>query len=52
MTAADQPKRWVCACVKRDKAGNIAAIKMHHPARQKCRQCGATRPTAPNQEKQ
>jgi hypothetical protein len=35
---------WACACVKRDRRGNMKAIKLHHPAQEKCRTCGCTKP--------
>lgn len=41
---APTPGHWPCACVRRDRAGNLKAIKMHPPSVNKCRRCGATRP--------
>jgi hypothetical protein len=37
---------WPCACVKRDKAGNMSHIKLHHKSKSECRVCGATRANA------
>lgn len=37
-------KRWPCACVKRDKAGNLTHIKTHVMTRKRCRVCKAERP--------
>ena len=31
---------WICACVKRDKAGNLKAIRRNHPSVKKCPGCG------------
>lgn len=35
---------WPCACVKRDRKGNMTHIKMHPPTAKKCKTCDATRP--------
>jgi hypothetical protein len=35
---------WPCACVKRDRAGKMKAIKMIHNSKTKCRKCGCTKP--------
>lgn len=34
---------WVCACVRRDKRGNMTAIKMNPPMSKRCRACGTTK---------
>ena len=34
---------WVCACVKRDKAGRMKAIKRHSPQTKRCRVCGCSK---------
>ncbi len=34
---------WSCCCVKRNRKGELVAIKFHAPDRRKCRKCGATR---------
>ena len=41
---ADKLGYWVCACVKRDRQGNLAAVKMNHPSIKRCRKCGAVPP--------
>jgi len=35
---------WVCACVKRDAAGNLTAIKSNHPSIKRCRRCKTKKP--------
>jgi hypothetical protein len=37
---------WPCACVKRDRAGNMTHIKLNHNSVPKCRKCKATRANA------
>lgn len=34
---------WVCACVKRDRAGNMTHIKINPAKRLRCRKCKGTR---------
>jgi hypothetical protein len=53
MTSKHRPTReeidrdyWPCACVRRDKAGSLAQIKLHHKSKSKCRVCGCTREDA------
>ena len=44
---------WPCACVKRDRAGRLKAIKLHPNSVQRCPVCGAKQCTllkAPNTE--
>jgi capsid portal protein len=35
---------WPCACVKRDRNGNMKAIKLNHPQVTQCRVCKCTKP--------
>lgn len=35
---------WPCACVKRDRRGNLIAIMGHHQSVKRCRKCKAQRP--------
>ncbi len=35
---------WPCACVRRDKDGNLSRIKMNPPHRRVCSVCKAKRP--------
>jgi hypothetical protein len=35
---------WPCACIKRNRKGELTHIKAHPPSRKKCRKCGATKP--------
>ena len=35
-------KMWVCACVKRDRKGQMTHLKVHDRSVVKCRQCGST----------
>ena len=35
----DKADWWPCACVKRDKAGNMKAIKLNHPDLKRCLVC-------------
>lgn len=35
---------WPCACVKRDKKGNLSKIKFNPPSRKRCSVCKSTRP--------
>lgn len=38
------PDYWPCACVKRDRQGNLKALKMNPPMKKYCRACGCVRP--------
>ena len=38
------PGYWPCCCVKRDRKGNLAKIKLNPPARKRCRVCKAEKP--------
>lgn len=38
------PDYWPCACVKRDKAGNLTHFGMQPPTVKRCRRCGAKQP--------
>lgn len=40
---APKSEYWPCACVRRDRAGNLKAIKLNHPAVLACRVCKAKR---------
>lgn len=31
---------WPCACVNRDRKGNLSGIKLHHKSVHHCRVCG------------
>ena len=35
---------WPCACVKRDRKGNMTHIKLHSEKSRSCKKCGAKRP--------
>lgn len=37
---------WPCACVKRDKAKQLTAVKFHPPTAKRCRSCKCERPEA------
>lgn len=40
----DKDNWWPCACVRRDRKGNMKDIKLHHPDTTKCDVCKAKRP--------
>ena len=42
--AASKLDYWPCACVLRDRAGNMTHIKLHHPSRTRCSVCGCKQP--------
>jgi hypothetical protein len=35
---------WACACIQRDEAGNLSAIKVNHVTVKRCKDCGSERP--------
>lgn len=35
---------WPCACVKRDRKGNLTHIRVNDASVRKCRDCGSVRP--------
>lgn len=46
-TKAVQGIDWPCACVRRDKAGNLKSIRINRPSVKKCMACGCARPKFP-----
>ena len=40
------PDYWVCACVKRDRQGNMTHIGSRHHSLRRCPECNAERPPA------
>ena len=46
-TPEEVERMWPCACVKRDRRGNMTAIKLHSPFVKKCRACGVLRDVDP-----
>jgi hypothetical protein len=45
------PGYWVCACVRRDRAGNLSQIKFNPTRVKRCRKCGCERPPEEFREK-
>lgn len=44
---------WPCACVKRDREGNMTHVRLNSPLIKRCRKCHATNPKlddSPNPE--
>ena len=46
MSKANTDGYWPCACVKRNRAGNMTHIKLNHPLLKSCAKCKAKRPPA------
>lgn len=51
MKGSDLEKtHWACACIKRDRKGNLKAIKLHPLATKRCEVCGAVQFAANRKE--